>query len=97
MDQERPRRERHVRCVEDCLASDPTAIVVAMVADCISRSIYLGDDFEQELGRATAKLRSAAPNAPLAGALTLGEIASIGDRYLEFLNKSFVVATLSAG
>ena len=65
---------------------------LTLVMDCISRVMYLQDDFDKELeaicggdgGKGTA----------FAGALTLGEISSHGERYLEFLNKTVVVAGL---
>lgn len=56
--------------------------------DCISRALFLGDRFGDEL-RAVQP-----PDHPLAGALTLGEIAGHGRSYLEFHNKTAVLATL---
>lgn len=54
--------------------------------DCISRVLFLEDDFEKEL-RAIAD-----NNTPTIGALTLGEIANTGRNYLKFYNKTSVVA-----
>lgn len=60
----------------------------ALVIDCISRVLYLGDDISREL-------RTIRTNIPqdlnVFGFLSLGEIASSGDKYLEFYNKTTVV------
>ncbi|EQD46615.1 hypothetical protein B1A_14553 [mine drainage metagenome] len=52
--------------------------------DCISRALFLEQDFRQEL----AVIHSP---APMLGALTIGEIANSGQDYLEFYNKTAVV------
>jgi hypothetical protein len=56
--------------------------------DCISRVLFLGPDFEHEL----AALQD---GSPLFGALTLGEIANTGRAFLDFYNKTVVVAMLA--
>lgn len=59
--------------------------------DCISRSIFLEDDFKKEL----AEIRENIPsNNTLFGALTLGEIANNGNEYINFYNKTCVVGVL---
>ncbi len=55
-----------------------------LFVDCISRVLFLEQDFEREL-------RAVDVGLPMAGALTLGEIANTGDAYLEFYNKTSVV------
>ena len=57
--------------------------------------LYLEDEFSRELSMVADRLHEVAPAAQLAGALTLGEVSSIGDSYLEFHNKTLVVATLT--
>ena len=59
--------------------------------DCISRSIFLGDRFEDELKIMKDKIQS---NIKLTGALTLGEIANNGNEYITFYNKTCVVGVL---
>ncbi len=54
--------------------------------DCISRTLFLGDDFEQEL------LAVKSDKVPLIGALSIGEIANNRKEYLEFYNKTSVLA-----
>lgn len=67
---------------------------IGFVADCISRSVLLGEGFDAELAAIRSRFAAGLPGARVIGALTLGEISSVGDRYLEFLNKTCVVATL---
>ena len=59
--------------------------------DCISRAIYLGDDFADELKEIKRNIK---PNKNLFGALTLGEIANNGNEYIIFYNKSCVIGLL---
>jgi len=56
--------------------------------DCISRVLFLQDDFKQELNAI------AQSNYPLIGALTLGEIANNQKEFLEFYNKTAVVSII---
>jgi hypothetical protein len=64
----------------------------ALVIDCISRVLFLGDDFEKELAAVEAQL--AGSGGVPEGALTLGEISSSGEGLLEFYNKTMVVGVL---
>lgn len=57
--------------------------------DCISRALFLGDKLSEEL-------EAAAGSGDVVGAMTLGEIANNGLDYLEFYNKTVVVALLGA-
>lgn len=56
--------------------------------DCISRALYLDEDFDRELDAV------APPDRPVLGALTIGEIANGGDGYLEYYNKTAVAAVV---
>jgi hypothetical protein len=56
--------------------------------DCISRVLFLGDSFHKELNELSSSTH------PLVGACTIGEIANCGTEYLEFYNKTAVVAIL---
>ena len=56
-----------------------------LVIDCISRVLFLGDRFDEELAALDAG------DAPMIGVLSLGEIANAGSDYLEFYNKTAVV------
>ena len=56
-------------------------------ADCISRVLFLEDNFTKEL----EEVLSYYNKVPLFGALTIGEIANNGKEYLEFYNKTSVI------
>ncbi len=58
--------------------------------DCISRVLFLGDRFKDEI---TKVYRA---DVPLIGACTIGEIANTGNQYLEFYNKTSVVAQIES-
>lgn len=55
--------------------------------DCISRVLFLGNDFNKEL----ESVHSVNEKAPLFGVLSIGEIANNGKDYLEFYNKTSVI------
>lgn len=63
------------------------------LADCISRAIFLEDNFELELNAAQNQI-SPESGMKLEGILSLGEIASYGDGTLSFYNKTFVISSL---
>ena len=60
----------------------------AILADCISRVLFLEQAFPREL----AAIRSELGNRPVFGMLTLGEVANGGSTCLEFYNKTSVIA-----
>ncbi len=56
--------------------------------DCISRVLYLEDEFEQELESVRTD------EIPTVGALTIGEIANDGTGHLDYYNKTAVVGAV---
>jgi hypothetical protein len=65
---------------------------LTLFLDCISRTLFLKDAFNDEI----AAVRSVTGRSiPLVGALVLGEIANLGSEYLEFHNKTSVVGLMS--
>lgn len=64
---------------------EPTQNKLTLFMDCISRVLFLENDFEKELNAVKTS------DSPLVGALTIGEIANNGQHYLEFYNKTSVV------
>lgn len=61
---------------------------ITIFIDCISRVLFLDEEFTRELDAVHRE------NQPLIGACTLGEIANSGNDYLEFYNKTSVAALL---
>ncbi|MEN9501369.1 MAG: hypothetical protein RI964_654 [Pseudomonadota bacterium] len=64
----------------------------ALLFDCISRTLFLEDDFAVEIDHIYSSLPD---DMPLLGALSLGEIADTGNTCLEFLNKTIVLSVFS--
>lgn len=65
-----------------------------MIVDCISRVLFLEENFLQELDALQKGLGALGEHLIPEGALTLGEISSYGEGFLEFFNKTIVVGTL---
>ena len=65
-----------------------------LVVDCISRVLFLEDDFSKEIAALQAQLIDVNQSRAVEGALTLGEISSYGEGFLEFFNKTIVVGAL---
>lgn len=63
----------------------------AILIDCISRILFLEDNFDKELTAITSTIEKNFDNISIGGALTLGEISSYGEGFLEFYNKTVVV------
>ena len=59
-----------------------------LIVECLSRALFLEDRFNDELKTITAK---AGNDVSLFGFLSLGEIASTGDKYIEMYNKTVVI------
>lgn len=77
-----------IRLAVDASTSEESSHGIDFFMDCISRSQFLGDAIDEELRAVYQSTR------PLIGAFTLGEIANSGREYLEFYNKTAVIATI---
>ncbi len=75
-------------CAQDSYKSSSSEKTILLI-DCISRALYLGDKFLDEIKAVSEE------GTPLIGALSMGEIANNGQEYLEFFNKTCVVGVLS--
>jgi len=78
--------------VEDVVITKNTSDL--FVVDCISRVLYLEDDFEKELTAVKDHLNKE-NTINIEGVLSLGEISSGKEGYLEFYNKTIVVSAFS--
>lgn len=74
--------------------SEDLNINYVLVFDCISRYIFLEDNFKDEISVVTEKIAKINPELLLEGVLSLGEISS-HKGYLNFFNKTIVVGLLS--
>ncbi|MBK1880261.1 FIST signal transduction protein [Pelagicoccus mobilis] len=77
-----------LRRAEELFRGEPESRGILLI-DCISRLLFLGDRFRDEL-----IAMSPDGDVPVFGALTLGEIANNRKDYLEFYNKTAVVGVL---
>jgi hypothetical protein len=79
------------QAAEESLRGKVKKIRQSLIADCVSRTIILQKYFAKELEAVNQKLIAPAPHHTPAGILTLGEISSYGEGFLEFFNKTIVV------
>ncbi|MCK4506571.1 MAG: FIST C-terminal domain-containing protein, partial [Candidatus Aegiribacteria sp.] len=79
---------------EDCRVPSDRKICHCLVSDCISRALLLEDEYSEELKAIFRGVQPAGDKEVPEGALTLGEISSSGERYLEYLNLTTVVMVL---
>lgn len=63
----------------------------AILIDCVSRILFLEDNFDKELKAITSTIEDNFGKVSIGGALTLGEISSYGEGFLELYNKTIVV------
>ncbi len=79
---------------EDCRVPPGRKICHCLVFDCVSRALLLENEYSEELKAISRGLQLADNGEIPEGALTLGEISSLGERYLEYLNLTTVVTVL---
>ncbi len=79
---------------EDCRIPSGRRICHCLISDCISRWLLLEDEYSDELKAINRGVQSADNGEIPEGVLTLGEISSLGERYLEYLNLTTVVMVL---
>jgi hypothetical protein len=65
-----------------------------LIFDCISRALFLNQDFKNELSAVYQSFQKYAPGVKPEGALSIGEIALNGRGNLEFFNKTIVTGIL---
>lgn len=78
------------RCAQNARTDAPP--IVALLFDCISRTLFLQERFGEEVDNIHSTLPA---GVPLAGGLSLGEIADAGNTCLEFFNKTAVLGILA--
>jgi len=68
-----------------------TSMELTIVFDCVSRVLYLGDNFSSEMA---AIQRGVGAQRQIVGALSIGEIANTNRGTINLLNKSIVIGNL---
>ena len=66
----------------------------SLIFDCISRALFLDQNFKDELSAVNHTFQKLAPGIKPEGALSIGEIALNGRGNLEFFNKTLVTGIL---
>ncbi|RLL54024.1 hypothetical protein D8Y20_03755 [Mariprofundus sp. EBB-1] len=83
--------------VDDCQWDKHKQASHCLIIDCYSRTLALGDAFDTELQAVSRRLKEHGQHCLPEGAVTLGEISSYGDDYLELFNKTVVIGLLHDG
>ncbi len=76
--------------VRECMDKSETP-QKAIIIDCISRVLFLENDFQRELQAVVRPLKDKNPQTSVVGALTMGEISSFGQGLIQFFNKTIVI------
>ncbi|MBP6812530.1 MAG: FIST C-terminal domain-containing protein [Saprospiraceae bacterium] len=81
------------KAMDDCgkNAGFPIAVEGTFVVDCITRTLFLDQQFTEELNIVRENLVIKTPEQEPYGILSLGEISSYGDGLLELFNKTIVI------
>lgn len=82
------------QAVEDCHMREGQTPRHTFIVDCISRTLFLEENFPQELELVNRKFRGLDSNLTPFGMLSLGEISSYGEGFVEFFNKTIVIGVL---
>lgn len=76
------------------IATEESDFSECLVIDCISRAIFLEDDYSKSLDIIDEHILEQNKNVPVEGILSLGEISASGNGYLEIFNKTIVVGLI---
>jgi len=63
-----------------------------LLIDCVTRVLFLEDDFNQEIKAASTQIKNKHKNLDVEGILSMGEIATFGNGRLELYNKTFLTS-----
>ncbi|WP_340817967.1 FIST C-terminal domain-containing protein [Methanolobus sp. WCC4] len=77
--------------IDDCFVEEREDIEGCFIIDCVSRSIFLQEGFEDELQVIKNRLENRDIQIIPEGVLSVGEIASMGKDTVEFFNKTVVI------
>ncbi|MEW5921890.1 MAG: FIST C-terminal domain-containing protein [Bacillota bacterium] len=77
-----------------CKTASGKKVTHSFIVDCISRVLFLENNFYRELHEIKTKFKGIDQYSVPMGMLTLGEISSYGEGFLEFFNKTIVTGIL---
>lgn len=80
--------------VEESNAEVKQEVQHTLIVDCISRTLFLENEFTKELEAICNSVKNTEGEAIPQGILSLGEISSNGEGFLEFYNKTLVIGAL---
>ena len=80
--------------VEESNADVKQDVQHTFIIDCISRTLFLENEFTKELEAIYNSVKNTDGEAMPQGVLSLGEISSNGEGFLEFYNKTLVIGAL---
>lgn len=86
--------ESAAQATRDCWKESYDMPNQVFIVDCISRTLFLEQEFEKELAAVTDVIAPITTHTTPMGVLTLGEISSYGEGYVEFFNKTIVLGML---
>ncbi len=81
--------------VKDSIGHLKEKIEHTLIIDCISRTLFLEEEFPKELAAITNAMPFSDKESIPQGILSLGEISSGGSGFLEFYNKTLVIGALT--
>jgi hypothetical protein len=82
------------KAAAECQPAKGRKARACLIFDCVSRGFFLEDGFARELETVQHGIQAFAPSLVPEGALSVGEISSPGEGYVDFLNKTVVVGVL---
>ena len=80
--------------VQESIADVKREVQHTFIVDCISRTLFLEKEFTKELEAICNSVKSTNEETIPQGILSLGEISSNGEGFLEFYNKTLVIGAL---
>ena len=80
--------------VEESIAKVQQEVQHTLIIDCISRTLFLENEFTKELEAICNSVKNPNGESIPQGVLSLGEISSNGEGFLEFYNKTLVIGAL---
>ena len=79
------------KSLKTIVEGDITNCDFLFIIDCVSRSLFMGEQFERELSLIQDQLKEKIKTHEVFGVMSIGEIASNGEDFVAFQNKSIAL------